>query len=284
MKKILLDTPLGYKIVVTEFLPKTEVKACVLITSATGVKQTSYYKFAQFLSDNGYALYTSDYGGIGESKTSSLKTFDTSASHWATNDTETLLMWIKKTYPDKKLYAIGHSIGGQLLGITPSNHILDGILLVASQTGYWKMWSGIQKYSMFLLWYLLMPLSIKIKGYFPGKLLGSSEDLPKSMALQWRSWCMSPNYLFDKVADAHQLYQQVSCPMYSISAEDDKFAPKNVVDWISHRYSNATLTRVHLMPQELGLKSIGHFGYFRSSKRVVWEKLLAYLECLNKAS
>ncbi len=282
MNKINLKTPLGYSISLSEFTPESKTHAVVMICSATGVKQTLYLKFAQFLREHGFIVYTFDYGGIGESKPNSLKSFNTCASHWAENDSETVVKYIKNKHKQLPFIALGHSIGGQLLGIVPSNNQFDGIVLVAAQMGYWKMWKGLQKFAMAFLWYLAMPLSIRIKGYFPGKLLGSSEDLPKDMALEWRSWCMSPNYLFDKVEEADKKYQGVSVPVYSISAEDDKFAPQNVVNWISQRYENAAVTRIHLMPKELNLNSIGHFGYFRSDKKVIWHQLLGILNKLSK--
>ena len=281
MKEFNLETPLKHFLSVSVFEPKERAKAAIMICSATGVKQSLYYKFAQFLAAQDYVVYTFDYAGIGQSKPDSLKRFNTSASQWASNDIESVLKMIKTKHSDIPLFALGHSIGGQLLGIVPSNAQLDGIVLVAAQMGYWKMWRGIQKYSMALLWYVLMPVSIKFKGYFPGKLLGSSEDLPKDMALEWRSWCLSPNYLFDKFEGADNNYQRVTVPLYSISAEDDKFAPQNVVNWISQRYQNAKITRVHLMPKELNLKSIGHFGYFRSDKKIVWHRLLDVLKKLS---
>jgi predicted alpha/beta hydrolase len=281
MKEFNLETPLGHCLSVSVFEPKEQAKAALMICSATGVKQSLYYKFAQFLSTQGYIVYTFDYAGIDLSKPDSLKRFNTSASDWANNDIESVLKMIKAKHSDIPLLALGHSIGGQLLGITPSNNQLDGIILVAAQMGYWKMWSGVQKYSMAFLWYVLMPISIKLNGYFPGKLLGSSEDLPKDMAMEWNSWCRSPNYLFDRVDGADEMYNKVCVPLYSISAEDDKLAPQNVVDWISQRYQNAVVTRIHLTPKELNLKSIGHFGYFRSNKKVVWHQLMDVIKKLS---
>ncbi len=280
MHEYKLSTPLGHSLSVSAFEPKESAKAAIMICSATGVKQSLYYKFSQFLATQGYIVYTFDYAGIGQSKPDSLRRFNISASQWANNDIESILKMIKTKHSDIPLVALGHSIGGQLLGLVPSNSKIDGIVLVASQMGYWKMWKGLQKYAMAFLWYVAMPLSIKIKGYFPGKLLGSSEDLPKNMAVEWQSWCKSPNYLFDKVDAADEKFNQINTPLYSFSAEDDKFAPQNVVDWISQRYKKAQVTRIHLIPQDFNLKSIGHFGYFRSDKKAVWQQMFEAIEKL----
>ncbi|HHL31427.1 MAG TPA: alpha/beta fold hydrolase [Oceanospirillales bacterium] len=281
MNKVNLTTDLGYPIAVNEFLPANKPKACVLIASATGVKQTLYCKFSQFLAEQGYAVYTFDYGGIGESKTTSLKAFDTSASNWSNNDLEAVIQHSKKRHGDMKLMLIGHSIGGQLIGINPSAKNVDGILLVAAQTGYWPLWKGSEKIKMFLVWYFLMPTLTRLFGYFPGKSIGSSEDLPKAMALEWRKWCVSPNYLFDHNPHASDLYNAIKCPIHSFSAEDDNFAPKVTVDWLTEKYNNADKVRIHLVPKEIGADKIGHFGYFRSkNKGIIWNLLLKHLDQL----
>jgi len=75
MKKISLNTPKGYAVEVTEFIADTKIKPCIIIASATGVKQTLYQKFSLYLQEHGYAVYTFDYGGIGDSKKTSLKQF-----------------------------------------------------------------------------------------------------------------------------------------------------------------------------------------------------------------
>ncbi len=273
-----LKTPATYEINVSKFKPRNTIKAAVMIASATGVKQSLYMKFAQFLSEHGFVVYTFDYGGIGNSLTKPLKDFHTSTSLWAKNDCETLIEHIKTQYPNIPLLAIGHSIGGQLLGLTPANAKIDGILLVAAQTGYWKMWPGLTKIKMWFLWFVLSPLAIKLYGFFPGKILGSCEDLPKGMFLEWRKWCMSQNYLFDCVEGAHNSYNQIACPIVSFSAKDDEFAPKNVVDWLSNKFINAKVTRTHLIAKEVNLNSIGHFGYFKSDKQILWKLLLNSLK------
>ena len=278
MHKFFIKTALGYEISISEFKPNAVCKAAIFIASATGVKQALYYKFAQFLSEQGFVVYTFDYGGIGDSLNKPLALFQTSASLWAENDAQALVQFINNKHHDLPLFAIGHSIGGQLLGLIPSNHLFDGVLLVATQTGYWRMWKGTAQVKMAFLWYFIAPLALKIYDYFPGKILGSCENLPKGMAMQWRKWCMSKNYLFDDIDNAKQSFKRINCPIVCYSAADDWFAPENVVNWLSQRYENANLKRVHLKAKDFNLKSIGHFGFFRSDKQVLWQ---LYLDCIK---
>lgn len=275
MNSLFIKTQNGNKLSVTQFIPETTPKGLVVISSATGVKQTLYFKMADYLRQHDFAVYTFDYGGIGASKFESLKKFNTSASLWATNDLEAVIQYAKKKHMDAKLCIMGHSIGGQLIGLAPSSKYANGIVLVAAQTGFWKLWRGFDRFKMFITWYVLIPVLTKLFGYFPGKKIGTSEDLPKDMALEWRKWCCSPNYLFDHVSNAEQSYNSIKCPIHSYSAQDDNYAPKITVDWLTNRYKNISITRTHLIPKKLGGSKIGHFGYFRSkNKSSIWRLFL----------
>ena len=65
-KQFDLKTPLGHQITITDF-PSIGSNDIVVILSATGVLQTYYYKFSQFLQANNHTVYTFDYSGIGQS-------------------------------------------------------------------------------------------------------------------------------------------------------------------------------------------------------------------------
>lgn len=278
MNTIKIETPLGYPIFTTQFKPQKTPKSIVLISSATGVKQTYYYMFAEFLKSENYVVYTFDFGGVGLSKTSSLKTFDTTPVNWGKNDLESMLKFVKKQHPNLKLNVIGHSIGGQLIGLAPSSKIIDNIILVASQTGYWKFWKGTEKMKMLVNWYVLFPFFTKIFGYFPGKKLGVMEDLPKSISYQWRKWCVSPNYLFDYLKEEELFYKNIHCNINSFSAFDDNYAPKEAVTWLTNKYENAKIDRIHLFAKDNQLRKIGHFGFFKEKmESTIWKLFLEKL-------
>ncbi|MTI33047.1 alpha/beta hydrolase family protein [Xanthovirga aplysinae] len=275
MQKRIINTKIGYEITSTEFEATTNPLGVVIISSATGVKQNYYFKFAEFLNSEGYSTITFDYGGIGESKNESLKTFDTNAFNWGNNDLESVIQFYTEKYTGKPLTVIGHSIGGQLIGLTPSAQNINNIVLVASQTGYWKFWKGIEKLKMLFNWYFIFPILTRVYGFFPGKGLGAMEDLPKSMALEWRKWCASPNYLFDHIEEEYLNFDKLKCELHSYSVSDDNYAPKKAVDWLANKYSRALITRKHINPKDLNHSKIGHFGFFKEKmKDTFWKMML----------
>ena len=46
-----------------------------------------------------------------------------------------------------------------------------------------------------ILWFGMVPVLTALFGYFPGKPLRMVGDLPRGVALQWRKWCLHPEYL-----------------------------------------------------------------------------------------
>jgi len=55
---------------------------------------------------------------------------------------------------------------------------------------------------------------------------------------------------------------------------DDTYAPRAAVEALHSLYVGAQLERRHLSPQDLGVKEIGHFGFFKESFRsTLWEQL-----------
>ncbi len=274
MRHIFLPSTSNQPLAVTLFEAANPSRV-VVIASATGVKQAYYARFASFLGEQGMVAITFDYSGIGHSRTASLRKFDTSALAWGSHDLESVVCYAREQFPGIKCCLIGHSIGGQIIGLSRSAVAADKILLVAAQTGYWKFWKGWNRLRMWANWHLLFPFLLAVFGYLPSKKISGMEDLPKGVALQWRKWCMSPGYLFDHLPEETLFYKNYQGPLSSFSVEDDAFAPRPAVDWMTGRYQNSRLNRIHLIPAALHQKNIGHFGFFQSRfKDVIWTRML----------
>lgn len=270
----MLKTPLGYNIAVQELIP-SDFEQVVVIASATGVVKEYYKHFAQYLFEMGIAVITFDYAGIGESRPISLRNFNTSAQKWATNDLSTVIDFALQKYPYKTLVLIGHSIGGQLIGLCPNALNAKKIILVAAQSGYYKLWRKSEQLKMLVAWKMLFPFFNFLLGYVPTKKFSAIEDLPGGMAMEWRNWCLSPNYLFDFVGGEDLYFDKIEAEMVSYSTDNDKFASVEATDWISDKYLNSKMKRIHLKPEDFSVKNIGHFGYFQKRcSHSVWPELL----------
>lgn len=277
----MLRTPLGYNLSFKTYL-HPEATQLVLIASATGVVQDFYAPFATYLQEQGISVVCFDYGGIGRSKPISLRRFSTSALRWANNDLESMIQYCKTTFPRKELVLLGHSIGGQLIGLAPSASRAGKLILVGAQSGYYKFWPWGERLKMLVAWKVLFPVFNATLGYIPTRKFTPMEDLPGGMAMEWKRWCLSPNYLFDHVREEELHFHTLKQPVYSYSTERDKFASKESTDWLTAQYSGAQVTRLHLLPRDYGVKYIGHFGYFQKRcSHSVWPELLEKIRTIS---
>ncbi|WP_108803218.1 serine aminopeptidase domain-containing protein [Aquimarina sp. Aq107] len=93
----------------------------LIIASATGVKQEFYKKFAQFIAINGITVITFDYYGIGRSLKKPIKELKNNAADWGRIDLESVLKYTLKNFSASKKVLLGHSIGGQLIGLSETS-------------------------------------------------------------------------------------------------------------------------------------------------------------------
>lgn len=255
----------------------------VVIAGATAVKQAYYARFAAWLSLQGCTVLTFDYRGIGESRPARLRGFEARLRDWGERDLEGVLRFALEDKGSRPLHVIGHSVGGQLLGLAASNGSIDRIVTVGSQSGYWGHWSGLSKLHKAAVWYGLLPALGNTFGYIPGK-FGIGEDLPKGVALEWAKWCRHPEYMLGH-GIAKDGFARVKAPMRAISITDDDYAPKPAVDALHALYSGTLVERHHVSPRELEAQAIGHFGFFRSTfQDSLWRNVSTFLFARQLAS
>ncbi|GAB5472345.1 MAG: alpha/beta fold hydrolase [Maribacter sp.] len=274
IERIAIPTAHGTPLGVTKYSSPKHKERTIVVSSATGVLQQYYSKFAQYFASQGFIVYTFDYSGIGESlvSTKSLSTFEGDLKSWGSIDQATVIDYAKYEYEHHTITLIAHSIGGQLLGFNTNYRLIDKAVLVACQSGYWKEFRGIHRYKMWLFWYFLIPGLTPLFGYFPAKKLGLFENLPKRMVYEWASWGRKEAYMMHFENKTDYFFDAFKIPILSLSFHEDPFAPQNTVDWLARVYTNSKVTRVHhdKTPQE---RSAKHFGFFKSAyKEVFWER------------
>ncbi|HEV7768903.1 MAG TPA: alpha/beta fold hydrolase [Thermoanaerobaculia bacterium] len=243
----------------------------LLIASALGVKRRYYDAFAQRIAESGRSVVTFDYRGIGDSRPKSLRSFDGTMEEWGRLDITAAIEWVSSELRPKTLAYVGHSCGGQLLGLAPNAPRVDQIIFTSAQSGYWRHWPGSSKYRLGALW-VTMPLVASVIGYFPSKVLGlGSEDLPRRVAVEWARWGRHPEYIFGYHDPAP--YARITAPLLGWSFVDDTYAPKAAVDALLAHYSSADITRRHT-----DAPGIGHFGFFRRGKgERLWDEAVTWL-------
>ena len=250
----------GQRIAARFFSPKGEAKGAVLVVPAMGVSQDYYEPFARWLAQQGFTAATFDYRGTGRSRPSKLRGFKADIFDWARLDCAAMI----DALPQQPLYWIGHSLGGQILGLVPNKELVTKAITVATGSGYWRENSPRIRPMAWWLWFVVTPLIVPLFGYFPGKTLRKVGDLPKGVMQQWRRWCLDPEYAVGAEGLRAQ-YAAVRTPIVSLSFSDDEMMSLRNTESIHGFYSGAPRTMKRLAPQDIGAKRIGHFGFFRSA-------------------
>lgn len=246
----------------------------LLVMPATGVPQSYYAKFAAYLAERGFSVLTFDYRGIGRSLSGHVRDVRARMQDWALLDAAAAFSFLAK----KRIRVVGHSFGGQALGLLPDLTRITAALFVGSQSGYWKNWPLLGRAWMWPATHLGLPLVSKLHGYFPGSRLGFGEDLPAGVALQWASWCRHPRYLIGALG-VEDAYSNVQLPIRAYAITDDAFAPPSAVEALRRLYPNARWETRCVEPRDVGAKSLGHFGFFRERFRdSLWREAADWLE------
>ncbi len=254
-------------------------RAVVIINSATAVKRQYYRKFAEFLASQGGTAVTYDYRGIGDSGSEQVgRAFRARMRDWATKDAFSVLEWCHDAYPGRPITVVGHSFGGQCLGLLKNHDRISRVLLVGSQSAYIGNYPARRWLSMVLLWYFAVPLSTRIRGYFPARRFGLGENLPAGVAREWARWCRQRNYLLDDVGpDLPGYFDQFAAPILAYKISDDSYASGRSVDELLAWYRRAPIEVRSITPQDFGVPAIGHFGAFRETFRdTLWQELASW--------
>lgn len=257
----------------------TEVHAQVVIAAAIGVPQRYYTAFAQWLAAHGYAVTTFDYRGHAESLHGPLKRVKANLLDWA-DDCAAVAVHLRMPQPQWPLYWLGHSVGAQLPGMNTPALPIDGMLAIASGSGYWKDNAPPTRRKVLLWWHVIAPVMTTLCGCLPGKKWGLVGDLPAGVVWQWRAWCMHPNYGIGVEGEPlRKAYAAARYPVHAFSVEDDEMmswrSTASLVGW----YRNCPQKVERLLMLDAPGRRIGHFGFFRAEMaQSLWLRALAVLE------
>jgi predicted alpha/beta hydrolase len=248
------------------------------VAGATGVPQGFYRRFAQFASSQGYAVMTLDYRGIGQSRPASLKGFRMDYLDWGRQDLAAAVDAMSE--PGLPLYVVGHSYGGHAFGLLPNHDKVDGLYTFATGAGWHGWMPAAERLRVVLMWHLVGPLLVRVKGYLAWSWLGMGEDLPIDVYRQWKHWCSFPRYFFQDPQQAHlkRGFDSVRSPIMACNALDDLWARPRSRDAFMAGYRNVDWQATDIDPRKAGMGPIGHMGYFKSRCQPLWEGALAWLE------
>src|SRR5690606_25145207 len=171
----------------------------VLLSPATGVKQQFYLRFAAWLAQQGHDVLVFDYRGIGLSLQGPLRDSRALLQDWGQQDQVAAIDWLLQRTRQEQVLLLGHSAGGQMVGLLPNHRRVARLVGVSSSTGWFKGMAPGFRFKARLGLRCIIPLGILLKGYGPCAAVGLGENLPAGVARQWGQWCAAGGYATNAV-------------------------------------------------------------------------------------
>lgn len=178
------NQPLTARVYVPENTENEAIKNALMIAPATGIKRSFYHRFATYLVNQGFGVITYDNEGIGDSLTCPLSKCDASLISWRRHDATAVLEALQYEFPNAKYHLIGHSAGGQLIGLMPNYQVLSSVFNIACSSGRIKNMEMPFKANAMLFMNGAITLGNLLLGYTPSDKFNMGEPLPRGVAKQ----------------------------------------------------------------------------------------------------
>lgn len=211
--------------------------------------------------------------GIGVSRPHTLRGFPAGWIDWGRLDFEAVLGHAATAFAGEPIAVVARSVGGLLIGLTPSNYRIHRVFTMGAQFAHWRDYARAHRVRLLLKWHLEMPALTTLLGYFPGRRLGWMEDAPCGVVRDWTA--RSPRF-----EDAYRRGARVVPPAegaqpvrqfaamagatLAVSVRDDEFGTIPAIRRLLARFTNSLAVHLQLPPQATGVGEIGHLAVFHS--------------------
>lgn len=258
----------------TWHLPEGAVRGVVVVAPAMATPSAFYGPFATALADEGFAVLTFDYRGVEPG--ADIRSLRADLRTWA-DDAAAVLDSAHavrvRNWPDLPLTWVGHSLGGQILGFV-DHSLLDRAVVVASGHGYWRHNPPALRRWVRAFWHIVVPASVGLAGFYPGRRLHFLSDLPAGVMWQWRRWCLHAGYWQADVPDILDRHAALRVPVTAVHLTDDEILVEEGARAMLDQFVAAPTELVALTPSDLDATHVGHHGFFRARYAEAWRRIV----------
>jgi predicted alpha/beta hydrolase len=268
----------GRRLAARLYLTRTPARAVAVLNGATGVPQSYYAAFAQWLAETQNIIcMTFDYRDFGASARRDLKTSDATMADWGVHDQQAARDHLSQMFPNLPLWVIGHSLGGLMLAFQRDLDRVDRVITVASGPVNLSDHPFPYRLTALAFWFIVGPLATWLTGYMPGKRLRFGEDIPAGVYWQWRRWCSNRGAFMSDMGDPLPLPDLggLKAPLKLVAIADDALVPPRCVWRMMEFHQRARKSQLTVVPADYGLDRIGHIAPFASRNRAIWPQLIA---------
>lgn len=250
--------------------PGEDLAPVVLVLPAMGVGASYYQSLLQALHVSGLTAAVTDLRGIGMSSVRASRQTDFGYHEMLTLDLDAAVDVLRRRLPQRRLYLLGHSLGGELACLHASAHPTDlsGIILVASGTDYHGNWSFPWSLGIYGF-YRAAALIARIWGYYPGHRLGfagrEARTTMRDLAHNGVTGRFEP---VDSDVDYEDRLASMSLPVLAVTITDDTWAPPGATTHLLGKMPRSEITRWAVTPAELGARRLGHFRWVKHCQQL----------------
>ena len=246
----------------------------VLVCPATGITSHFYHHFNLWLQEQGYDVLCFDFRGIGQSLYGHVKNSKASIVQWGQLDLPAAIDQLLALTQAEQVLLLGHSAGGQLLGVAHNYHKVARVVAIAGSSGNIKGLKGRTKFLAPVMFKGIFPIARHVLGYGPTQIIGMGENLPKDVASEWAFFCHNEGYILNAVGKMihpdENYHEKITCPITSMWASDDEIATAFTVKDFLRIYPHAITNQIEIKPQSYQHQSIGHMLMFKRSHQNLW--------------
>ena len=231
---------------------------------------------ARYLADRGVRVITFANRGSGRSLTEQ-PSGPARLADWGLLDLPAVIAHARSGRPADRLFVIGHSMGGQLVGLSDAVHELDGVVTVGATEAWWGHWPRRSKFGV-LGAFVAIPLLGRAMRTMPADRLALGPNVASTIARDWARWGRRRGYLWGSFGLEPKLAQYRGRVLAYSFTDDELLGCSRAVEALHRRYERAELTLRHLAPRDLGVRHVGHFGFFRrTAGPALWEQTLEWM-------
>jgi predicted alpha/beta hydrolase len=264
-----------------------ERRGAIVISAGTGFPQTFYFKLANYCAGRGYDALVYDYRGIGWSSPKDLAGETAKMSDWGLYDIRAAVDAAAARAGSLPVFTLGHSVGGQFLGLMKNHALARAHVQIGTAVGYWRWEHAPFKYLAWWFWRVHGPLMLALKGYIPSGGGWAGLPLPRGVFEEWRRWCTRPDHFGGDLSTylSDNVFADVRAPLLCVGFTDDPIATRKTVEVLNGFFPNARRESRWYAPADAGGQRIGHEGFFASRNRdTLWRPTLDWIDAQTGAA
>lgn len=275
VEDVLVPTPDDVELAATIYQPPAGSGngICIQINSSMATPRQYYRAFSTHLAGRGFTVLAYDYRGVGGS------TFDypppphgRSGLDSGRIDQTVIADYIARRFADQEPVLVGHSFGGQILGLTRHASRWRAVFLMGTSHGYYAKWKSPQRQKMWFRSFIAAPILARLPRRWQQR-MEEGMGIPFALGYEMSVYLRTPHFFVDgdgKPIRPHN--EEMRAVIRHITLSDDTVvAPGSEID-LEFFYPNCTPIRDRRTPADFGMQAVGHFGFFRRSMPVTaWD-------------